>query len=101
MAEVINVANEIRGASSSDIDIVIGAGFNVDLQGELIVTVIATGFDSNPEQEALIKGTKLPETPATPNFVPKGSMEETDEINKTKIKKKPGEPIPWLGSKFK
>ena len=45
MQEVYDVINEIRNASSSDIDIIFGAGFNVDLQGELIVTVIATGFD--------------------------------------------------------
>ena len=45
MQEVYDVINEIRNASSSDIDIIFGTGFNVDLQGELIVTVIATGFD--------------------------------------------------------
>jgi len=53
MQEFNDVMDEIRSASVSDIDIVCGAGFNIDLRGELIVTVIATGFDSvkNEEQE--------------------------------------------------
>ena len=46
MHEVVEVVTEIQNASSSEIDIVYGTGFNIDLQGELIVTVIATGFDS-------------------------------------------------------
>ena len=45
MQEIYDVTSEIRNASSVEIDIVIGTGFNNDLQGELIVTVIATGFD--------------------------------------------------------
>ena len=55
MQEIYDVTNEIRNASSSEIDIVIGTGFNDDLQGELIVTVIATGFDGNAEQDNLLK----------------------------------------------
>ena len=47
MQEIYDVTGEIRNASSPDIDIVMGTGFNVDLQGELIVTVIATGFDQS------------------------------------------------------
>ena len=50
MQEVYDVTSEIRNASSSEIDIVIGTGFNSELQGELIVTVIATGFDANAQQ---------------------------------------------------
>ena len=54
--EVITVMNEIRSASTSDIDIVYGAGFNMELRGELIVTVIATGYkdevvNEEPKQE--------------------------------------------------
>ena len=43
MKEVIS---EIRNASSTDIDIICGTGFNLELNGEVVVTVIATGFDS-------------------------------------------------------
>ncbi len=46
MQEVVDVMNEIRSASNSEIDLVCGTGFNMDLQDELIVTVIATGFDA-------------------------------------------------------
>lgn len=46
--EVITVMDEIRSASSSEIDIVYGAGFNMELRGELIVTVIATGYPDEP-----------------------------------------------------
>ncbi|HHX78803.1 MAG TPA: cell division protein FtsZ [Acholeplasmataceae bacterium] len=47
MHEISEVMEEIRNASTSEIDVVVGTGFNMDLQGELIVTVIATGFDHN------------------------------------------------------
>lgn len=46
MQEVKDVLDEIRNASTTEIDIIHGAGFNLDLQGEVVVTVIATGFDS-------------------------------------------------------
>lgn len=49
--EVMTVMNEIRSASSSEIDIVYGTGFNMDLRGELIVTVIATGYDGHDKPE--------------------------------------------------
>ena len=51
MDEVMTVMNEIRAASSSEIDIIYGTGFNMDLRGELIVTVVATGYDTNKEEE--------------------------------------------------
>ena len=46
MKEVEDVISEIRNASSTDIDIICGTGFNLELNGEVVVTVIATGFDS-------------------------------------------------------
>ena len=57
MQEVVDVMNEIRNASTSEIDLVCGTGFNMDLQGELIVTVIATGFDSPNSENAPTKST--------------------------------------------
>ena len=50
MKEVTAVMNEIRAASSSEIDIIYGTGFNMDLRGELIVTVVATGYDTHNEE---------------------------------------------------
>ncbi|NLD26786.1 MAG: cell division protein FtsZ [Acholeplasmataceae bacterium] len=54
MHEVVEVMTEIQNASSSEIDIVCGTGFNIDLQGELIVTVIATGFDANMDTDEIL-----------------------------------------------
>ena len=64
MREVRDVLEEISSASSSDIDIVCGTGFNIDLRGELIVTVIATGFDNKDEKEEVIE--EEPEIKKTP-----------------------------------
>ena len=50
MSEVMTVMNEIRSASTSEIDIIYGTGFNMDLRGELIVTVVATGYDSDEKK---------------------------------------------------
>ena len=102
MQEVYDVTSEIRNASSSEIDIVIGTGFNDDLQGELIVTVIATGFDGNAEQEALLKdeatlareaeerATQLNET----SFVSVGGSNNDIDPNQPKKKREKGESIP-------
>lgn len=110
MQEVYDVTNEIRNASSSEIDIVIGTGFNDDLQGELIVTVIATGFDGNAEQDALLKDEatlareaeertkKLNDT----SFVTVGGSNLDIDPNQPKKKREKGESIPeWLKNKFK
>ena len=110
MQEVYDVTSEIRNASSSEIDIVIGTGFNDDLQGELIVTVIATGFDGNAEQEALLKdeatlareaeerATQLNET----SFVSVGGSNNDIDPNQPKKKREKGESIPeWLKNRFK
>ena len=45
MTEVMTVMDEIRSASTTELDIIYGTGFNMDLRGELIVTVVATGYD--------------------------------------------------------
>lgn len=51
MQEVKDVLDEIRNASTTEIDIIHGTGFNLDLQGEVVVTVIATGFDSSENRK--------------------------------------------------
>ena len=110
MQEIYDVTNEIRNASSSEIDIVIGTGFNDDLQGELIVTVIATGFDGNAEQDNLLKdeatlvreaeekAKKMSET----SFVTVGGSNNDIDPNQPKKKREKGESIPeWLKNRFK
>jgi len=88
MQEMFDINNEIRNASSPDIDIVMGTGFNVDLEGELIVTVIATGFDSENKDESL-------------PFDVQGDL-GIDDTAGTKTERQSGESIPdWLKSRFK
>ena len=110
MQEVYDVTSEIRNASSSEIDIVIGTGFNSDLQGELIVTVIATGFDGNAEQQALMgeevqkptEAEDLAKQTADDSFINVGGSLPELDTNQPKKKREKGEGIPeWLKNRFK
>lgn len=51
LTEVKDIVDEIRHASTNEIDIIHGVGYNLDLQGEIVVTVIATGFDSSERRQ--------------------------------------------------
>lgn len=51
MKEVEDVISEIRNASSTEIEIIHGTGFNLELNGEVVVTVIATGFDNSAKEK--------------------------------------------------
>lgn len=97
MQEVYDVTGEIRNASSPEIDIVIGTGFNVDLQGELIVTVIATGFDSKEEtEESYVAESRQPVQDEETVTIGGGTSQEH------KKERKPGEALPsWLKNRFK
>lgn len=106
MQEVYDVTGEIRNASSSDIDIVMGAGFNDDLNGELIVTIIATGFDGNAEQDALLKGDDIDTINAKKDeeepFINVGGSNDEFDTNIPKKPRQKGEAIPeWLKNRFK
>jgi cell division protein FtsZ len=96
MQEIYDVTGEIRNASNPDIDIVMGTGFNVDLQGELIVTVIATGFDTKEEVTEEFPQAKDKETEPETISIGGGSSQEN------KKERKPGEALPfWLKNRFK
>ena len=102
MQEVYDVTNEIRNASTSEIDLIIGTGFNPDLQGDLIVTVIATGFDSNNEQEQLMKNNFDEPEPSVINDSIKETTNENPEVEQVRRKRENGEGIPeWLKNRFK
>jgi len=45
MHEINTVAETITSAADAEANIIFGASINPDLQGEIIVTVVATGFD--------------------------------------------------------
>lgn len=112
MQEVYDVTGEIRNASSPDIDIVIGTGFNVDLQGELIVTVIATGFDSHEDSDEVVMPSEIfvSAPRKTENTVQSeenvtvggGTIEADPRIDASKKERKPGDGLPsWLKNRFK
>jgi cell division protein FtsZ len=47
MHEINTVAETITSAADSDANIIFGASINPELEGEIIVTVVATGFDES------------------------------------------------------
>lgn len=97
MQEIYDVTSEIRNASSPDIDIVMGTGFNVDLQGELIVTVIATGFDHATETEEEVPFKKEPTVEVEEKITIGGGTTQEE-----KKERKPGDALPfWLKNRFK
>lgn len=68
--EAEQAAEVVRAASKTDIDTIFGAVINENLTDEVIVTVIATGFDKKAKQKALEQERKnqeilqlQPETP--------------------------------------
>jgi cell division protein FtsZ len=53
MHEINTAAETITSAADPDANIIFGATINEDLEGEMIVTVVATGFDSSYFTEKL------------------------------------------------
>ena len=106
MKEVNDVMDEIRNASTQEMDIIYGTGFNIDLQGELIVTVIATGFDAPKEDEKkapfLATSTGRIVTPADPSRKDPslGSTQAPQEEKVKRDKENPTLPS-WLSNRFK
>ena len=104
MQEVVDVMNEIRNASTSEIDLICGAGFNMDLQGELIVTVIATGFDA-PNNDDTPKSVFEGRTPVKTGSgiediaVGRGTTQK-EELKVERDKANPTIPS-WLSNRFK
>lgn len=108
MQEIVDVMNEIRNASTSEIDLVCGTGFNMDLQGELIVTVIATGFDS-PNTDAPQKSVFDGRPVVTLDVEPDSRIEDiatgrgSTAKEEPKVERDKSNPtIPsWLSNRFK
>lgn len=106
--EVNEVVEAIQNASSTEINIIYGTTINQDIDDEIIVTVIAAGFDEKRPVEFSDIGAKQHEetaeetTPATPSGNSKKSrrkkgkepVEEVEEPSKTAIPS-------WLKSRFK
>ncbi|HEY8364339.1 MAG TPA: cell division protein FtsZ [Haloplasmataceae bacterium] len=56
--EVNDAVNAIQNAANSDINVIHGAAINTDLDDEIIVTVIATGFDYTKSKPTDLKSLK-------------------------------------------
>ena len=101
MKEIEDVISEIRNASSTEIDIIHGTGLNFELNGELIVTVIATGFDSsNPrpvkEEPKEEESREIPYTLKSPK-IGGGTTKTAEEGKEVKETKVPS----WLQNRFR
>ena len=93
MSEIQEAAEVITGAVSPDANIIFGASIRPELEDEIIVTVVATGFDSDYYND-------IPETqpePTTKNEKPSAEAKDFAIDNKSNmwesIKKEP-EPEP-------
>ncbi len=75
MHEINTVAETITAAADEEANIIFGATINPDLEGELIVTVVATGFDDayyarrNQSAAKLLKRVSRDEAPLKPAAV--------------------------------
>lgn len=111
MKEIEEVISEIRNSSSTDIDIIYGTGFNLESNGEVRVTVIATGFDSTQNKET--QPVQEPRTNygynnSTPSYTtpkPQPPVERKPYVNggttKDDTDKKETKVPSWLQNRFK
>jgi len=82
MHEINTVAETITAAADPEANIIFGATINPDLEGEIIVTVVATGFDESyyasrdTKTAELIRRAKT--EPATVNKIDDASMKDLD-----------------------
>lgn len=116
--EVTEAIEAIQAASSTEINIIHGATINEDLEEEVIVTVIATGFDENRKIEIDQLGeSEYVESEYSPNPSGEAKKSASKKGKKSKSKKaeEPAEQKPkedeeksskesipsWLRSRFK
>ncbi len=91
MSEVQEAAEVITGAVSPDANIIFGAAIRPELQDEIVVTVVATGFDSDYFAETVEETTPEPaDTPkATPTATTKDFATESRSNMWDSIKSEP------------
>ncbi|MCI6716592.1 MAG: cell division protein FtsZ [Mollicutes bacterium] len=102
MKEIEDVISEIRNASSTEIDIIHGTGLNFELNGEIVVTVIATGFDLSKEnkiaeqEKAEVYQKHEEPRPITPHIGGGTTVkqEEGKEVKETKVPS-------WLQNRYR
>lgn len=105
--EVNEAVEAIQNASSTEINIIYGATVIQELQDEIIVTVIATGFDENKSVEfSDIGSTNYEEPEQDAELANTSTKTKKSKKEKRKKQEEPEEPsktaIPsWLKSRFK
>ncbi|MCI6508370.1 MAG: cell division protein FtsZ [Bacilli bacterium] len=102
MMEIEDAISEIRNASSTEIDIIHGTGLNYELNGEMVVTVIATGFDLQKENrnesvEAPTPTIKREEVRQVTPHVGGGTTVKPEEGKEVKETKVPS----WLQNRYR
>jgi cell division protein FtsZ len=84
MHEINTVAETITAAADPEANIIFGATINPDLEGEIIVTVVATGFDESYYASRDVKAAELlrraaaKEAPAADNKIDDATMKDLD-----------------------
>lgn len=81
LEEVENAAGLVQAAAHPDANIIFGAAFDEDMEDEIRVIVIATGFDSGRPGSA-IKDTKEPEGKKAAEPADEGEKDPFDDILK-------------------
>ena len=95
MSEIQEAAEVITGAVSPDANIIFGASIRPDLEDEIIVTVVATGFDSDYYNEPVVEEPTPEPKVETPTAAPKDFALESKTNMWESIKHEP-EPEPEL-----
>ncbi len=78
--EAEQAAEVVRAAAGNDINTIFGAVINENLTDEVIVTVIATGFDQKAKMKAMEKETVKIPTPPVEKEQPRRRSEEISYI---------------------
>ena len=95
MSEIQEAAEVITGAVSPDANIIFGASIRPELEDEIIVTVVATGFDSDYYNEPVAEEPAPEPKNETPTAAPKDFALENKSNIWESIKHEPDpEPVP-------
>jgi len=85
MHEINTVAETITAAADPEANIIFGATINPDLEGEIIVTVVATGFDESYYASRDVKAAELlrraaakEDAPAPDNKIDEAALQDLD-----------------------
>lgn len=115
--EVNEIIEEIRKSSTTEINVIYGSAINTDLDDEIIVTVIATGYSEDPlykettlqKAESNIQSQPKSEEILKPTIKSKKDLKKEEKLRKEqeKLPKKSEEEVEdvsipsWLRDRFK